>query len=673
MATQQAKIRQANKNTARRSNQLADLALEIDDDVYANKSTGLLKGPDLKKNGLTVKIPLWQNLPPDDGVESDKVQFWIDRGTGTFVEVGPLLEFVRQPGETELPGFPFPVTILPSDFPRDDSCRLKYTWRPYTNGPALDSLIYTFICDLVDPYDDEPPKLPLIAVDYLDDTNLPVGSELDVIIPGYPLWQSTDKIGFWVVNEHDIPEDPRLVPPNHATTVPAPGTSDTTIKIPADVFRKLGDMPAMVTYGLVDQAGNPSQLSFYKKMPLTWGLLPQPIGKPEVPKADPVLTMQGVREGVEVFITKPLNFKTGDEVRLKWGGHTLTPDIPLGNNPMPSIGLAVLPATLMLEDYGRTTVGIKSTNVSYHIVRSGRLFGPADDDFDVNLQVLLPWPDPWPPVDWPDPVHPALLEGEVVNHDGTRFNTLTRADKDEDATFHFDWYDDATDGHIVNFYWNGLLVTEARTVFDDQNPEHKPGGAYKVTIPWAYILAGMNGDVLVHYTVSGPGIVNDLESTPTNVEVNAIAVDLPAAKFPTIETAGNPNYPGCDALEADGSLKVSIPDLTGLLKDGDVIEVVFTPMKGENLANPEEPITSGILRKNFTIGAADSPVTGFEFLVTPYVKHILPLYTENPNRRGRVKIQYSFNDGTENILSTPQVNRTAFHGANDPCIVPPRK
>ncbi|WP_256679665.1 hypothetical protein [Pseudomonas sp. PB120] len=563
MAIEQAKNKQADRNyaylkmRAEHRSQLVDLEMVIDDDVYADKPSGLLNGPKLKTAGLTVKIPKWTVLPPAGSGLSDKIQLQIDRGSGSFVNLGPAKEFSIPAGETDFPDtFPNPMTIAPNDLPRNATCRLKYTFQNFAGDPAVDSQIYTFICDVIAPNEDAPPKIPVFTGDFLDDTNLPVGGKLTVTVPGYPDWNASDEIAFYLIDSKNIPDDPLSTPPIYVGKAPAPGITNSTVELDGDLIRAFGDANALLTYALRDKALNASPPAFYKKVSLTFGPLPIVTTKPKVPQANPVLTMTHVQEGVSVWIDKHQNFKAGDEVRLKWGNQILEPDIPLGNNPLPTIELDVLPATLMLEDYGRTTTGTKSTNVSYHIVRSGRLFGPQDDDFDVNFDTVLPWPDPWPPVDWPDPVHPDLLEGEVKNHDGSRTNELTRADKDKNAIFHFDWYDKVENGHILNFYWNGQPVTEARLEFDDTETGHVPGDPFQVTIPWAYIKAGMNGDeVPVHYQVSGPGIINELWSETTLVDVNAIAVDLPAGSFPSFATAPVPEYPACSALESDGSLK----------------------------------------------------------------------------------------------------------------------
>jgi hypothetical protein len=221
---------------------------------------------------------------------------------------------------------------------------------------------------------------------------------------------------------------------------------------------------------------------------------------------------------------------------------------------MLTMEVKVLPAVLMLQEYGQATTGIKPTAVSYQIIRKGRPFGPQSANFPVNFEVPIPWV-PWPPIDWPDPVHPALPAGEVKNFDESRTNELTRDDKGHDAKFTFPWFATAQNDDVVDVFWNGLRVVEAQVIFDDTT--HVPGEDHIADIPWKYIKAGNNGDAIpVHYQVYRPGVENDLHSEAIEVDVDAVAVELPPASFPKIP---NPTgYPGCQSLEPDGSLKVRI-------------------------------------------------------------------------------------------------------------------
>ncbi len=638
--------------------------IEINPEDIADPATNLLRGPNLK-NGLKVYIPKWDNLPPPTAPE--KIEVLFDRGNGRLDIVADH-EFVIPSGENDFQEvFPYEMLINVNNLPQDATCLLTYCHHTYQND-EVDSPIMVVVCDQVPPYKYDPPLALTFVAEHLDDSNLSSGEELVATIPGYPDWQATDKIAIYLVDAADIPEDPTSLTPIFVKDVPAPGVTDTSVNINGDLIRAFGDSECAFLYVLTDKATNSSAISIYKKMSLTFGGLPDNLQPPEVPQADPgPLTVEHALAGVSVWIPKYDNPKAKDYIRLKWGD-TLLDDYPVGPNPQDKIEIPVFPIATLLLEYGLGTTGNKITNVSYQIIRNGRPFGPKDANIEVNFEVAIPW-IPFPPIDWPNPGHPSLLKGEVKNFDGTRTNELIRADKDRDVTFSFTWYTEAVNGHIVDFFWNGTCVVEAQITFDDKNSEHVPGRWQTVDIPWQYIEDGGNGQTVpVHYQVSAAGLVNDLLSDTTEVSVNAIAIELPPASFPTIPNPAS--YSGCQVLENDGSLQVAIPDLSGLLENGDEIRVVFTPMRGEDLSAGEDPITGARFTKSYEIGT-DWPVTGFTILVEPYTTHILPLYDENvPSRRGRAKIQYFFNDGTEAISSTPLTILTAFHRPNDPCEIP---
>ncbi len=637
---------------------LADMEIVIKPEDYANQATGLLNGPRLS-SGLTVGIPAWTNQAPSGA--SDEVRLYFDNGTGNWDEVG----YHRFTAPFAEP-FPYPMTIDVNRLPDDATCKLQYIITSY-NDFETESSELTVICDRLPPYKHAPPAALKLAADYLDDSNLPPGGNLTVTVPGYPDWKAADKIAIYLVDAANIPEDPTDAALVFIDNVPSPGITDTPVQVPADKIRDFGDAECVLLYVLLDEAHNPSAVSVHKLVGLTFGPLPGTLHPPRVPQAVPgPLVNEHVRVGVSVWIEKYPNWKAGDKVRVFWGGTRVEPDIDFPNTP--TMEVRVLPAELMLREYGQSTTGTKTTTVSYQILRKGRPFGPQSADFPVNFEVPIPWV-PWPPVDWPNPVHPDLLAGEVKNFDDSRTNQLTRADKGKDAKFTFTWYDSAQDDDVVDFVWNGQRVVEAQVIFD--KTIHTPGGDLTVDIPWAYIREGGNGDpVPVHYRVHRPGVTNDLDSDTTDVDVNAIAVELPPASFPKIPIPTG--YPGCGALESDGALMVRIPDLTGLLKAGDTISFEFTPMIGEDLSSPENPIPGVKFEKDFVLGSAGAPVTGFEFRVEPYATYIQPLYDENPTtRRGRVKIQYFFDDGTEKVGSDALVSRTAFHAATTPCPITP--
>lgn len=530
---------------------LAPSDIIIDADNYANQAEGLLKGPALK-NGLAVKIPKWLNLPPPG--KSEKIVVRFDNGSGRF-DVVAEHEFVRPAGATDFPEiFPYEMQIGEHSLPQNAQCRIRYDHHNWEQDET-ESPITPVICDQVPPYNRELPNALEFATTNLDDSNLPAGGKLTATIAGYPDWQATDKIAIYLVDAASIPDDPTGLTPIFFDFVPAPGTSDTSIDIDGDAVRAFGDAECVFIYVLLDEATNISAISLYEKMTLTFGPLPDNLLAPEIPQADPgPLVAEHALAGVSVWIPRYGNHKRDDEIQLSWGNTDLG-KFPVGNNPPEKIEIPVSPAFLMLEEYGEGTTGNKPTEISYKVIRKGRPFGPQSEEIQVDFEVPIPW-IPWPPEDWPDPVHPSLVGGEVRNHDNSRTNELARTDKNEDATFAFIWYAKAVNGHIIDFFWNGTAVPEARITFDDTNPDHLPGEEQTVTIPWNYIRDGGNGPTVpVHYQLSVTDGKNHLKSATTPVLVNAIAIDLPAANFPS--NPGPDDYLGCSPGSTPCSLAMA--------------------------------------------------------------------------------------------------------------------
>lgn len=656
-------------------------AIEFDAADFADGGKTILHGPRLFANQkLSLKIPKWTDIPANKS--SNTVVLMLDIGDGAGFVDGPKHQFIRHDGEDDVrETFPFLMDIPIGLLPRDGTVQLKYRI-DYYNDEVDESLPVSFICDQIKPYNGDAPAAVTLATPLLDDVSLPPGGNLEVTVPPGVVdgpqynWKDGDFIAIYLVDGENIPEDPSDTDLLHYQLIADPGTAGAKINIPADKVRALGDTAGALIYVLRDAALNDSVVSLWTKVSLTFGALPTALQPPTVPQAVPgPLVLEDVRDGVSVWFKRYTGYKPGDSVELTWGNTVARENFPIPDNGVADIEIPVTPARIMLVEYGEATTGEKDTNVSYRVFRKGRPFGPESTPIKVNFEVAIPWL-PWPPEeDWPTPPHPSLLKGEVKNYDGTRTNTLTRADKDEKATFTFKWHAQAVNGHVIEFDWNGKRVTEAKLTFDDTaapgGPGHVPGANVTVDIPWSYIKDGGNGPIIpVQYWLSAPtGIVNELPSEITLVNVNAVAVELPRANFPTVTGS----FPNCQSLAANGDLPVAIPDLSSLLKANDKIRVEFTPMTGEIEGAPEAPIAGAEFIKEFTLGAVESPLTGFEFPITPYATHIKPLYdnTSATNRRGRMKIQYFFHDGTEELASVAYLRVTAFHSGASECPIPP--
>lgn len=641
---------------------------------FVDGGKAILHGPRLKTNqGLPLQIPRWTNTPPPG--TSDRINVLLDRGDGKgFVSVADHT-FTRPSGQPDFSEtFPYEMLIPLQELPRDADCQLKYSLYSY-NDEETESDPVLFLCDQVKPYNDLPPQPLQLASPFLDDTNLPPGGKLQVTIPTSAVyqWKDGDWIAIYVFDVNNIPPDPSVTTPIYYEQLLNPATTP-LVQIDAQKIRDLGDAKAVFLYVIRDKSQNDSVLSLWLEANITLGPLPTlPLDAPRVPQAVPgPLLLEHVLDGVSVWITRPTAFKPGDLIELKWGSTTVVKDFPIPDNGSAEIEVPVTPSKILLLEYGQTTAGEKDTVVSYSIHRKGRPFGPATATIKVELEVPIPWL-PWPPEDeWPIPGHPSLSKGTVKNYDGTKDNKLERSDKNQEAFFTFKWHTEAENGHTLNFDWNGQRVTEAELVFDDTpppGPGHMPGADVQVEIPWEYIKEGKNGpEVPVQYWLSKAGLANELPSEKTLVDVSAIAMELPQPSFPKVSG----HYPGCKALEDNGDLQFSVPDLSAELKDGATITVEFIPMTGEDLTLPETPIAGAKFEKTYVLGT-DGDLTGFVGVVTPYDKHIQPLYDETAatNRRGRMKLLISHHDGTENIESEPLVIITAFHAGSGECPITP--
>lgn len=275
--------------------------IEIKDDAYVDKPSGLLDGPKLNDEGLTLTINEWANTPPD-GIR-EYVQMQIDRGDGNFVNVGPRKEYMVPVGQTDFPPgtFPSDFVLSTNDLPESAACRFRFIHTNFDNV-STESNIKSVICDRQAPDKDQIPQEPVIATQYLDDTNLPVGGRLPFTIPGYSDWEPTDKVAVYLFDAKNVPEDPTKTKSIFFDVVPSPGISATTIQIDADKIRAYGDIEGVLTYVLIDKALNPSPPALYKKVSVTLGLLPLNLKKPRIPQAVPgPLTLAHAQDGVSVW------------------------------------------------------------------------------------------------------------------------------------------------------------------------------------------------------------------------------------------------------------------------------------------------------------------------------------------------------------------------------------
>jgi len=601
---------------------------------------------DALKQNLTVEIPQWPFLPPgNDPLDyvTLQLQFTLTGAEHTYVAIGPVRRFEPPivPGD-----FPLTLEFPQASIPRNGKLWVRYELYDHFNDKYV-SLPIELICDSVAPWGDNPapPLLPpneIINEGYL--VNHPEGIELD--LPDYPDRAPGDT--YQVFYLKDWPEE------NADYENPAavgPVEDDLKVIVPADAVRLLGDGRFYIVYYLFDKARNRSRI----RLPATVDvvLTPEPanLPPPKVPLAtdDGVLSLEDAQAGVTVEIELYTNRKDEDRILVTWGSTPL-PAEQVGTRPFP-IKIFV-PNQVLHKEYGKAT-GVVPTNVSYTVLRGQVPYGPADDDFDVDFSLAGPErPDPDPT--WPDPVNSDMLAPTITSFTGLA-NAIAPPDRGQDATLTFDVFPNAANGQVVEFYWDGTLVTEAQWTVDQATGTEK-----SVTIPWRYIQdAGNNPALPVHYTVRASlTAINEQESLPRYVNVTAIDMTPDDLEFLGLTDRG---WLSCQSLwdpaapAAAPAIRVQVPPCSRFgVQPGTTITLSWSVYD----ATVGGDLIVGLEKQETLTLTADQIDKGFAWRVEPYDKHIEPIYAATETG-GRAQVSYVINTNSP-ITSNPTENRISI-------------
>ncbi|MGJ7549399.1 hypothetical protein [Pseudomonas alloputida] len=598
---------------------------------------------DRLKTDLTVEIPPWPFLPsdPDDYVTL-QLQFTLTGAEDTFIAIGPI---ERYDGALEPGDFPLTLHFPQPSIPRNGKLWIRYELDTYLGKDV--SLPIELICDSVAPWGDDPapplvPPTGIINEAYL--TGNPTGIELEV--PDYPDRAPGDTyeafyLSDWPEEDADY-ENPIAV---------GPVTDELKITIPADTVRRLGDGRFYIVYYLFDKAQNRSRIRLPATVDVVLTPEPENLLPPDVPLAtdDGVLSLPDAQAGVHVVIEAYTNHRNEDRIAIIWGSTPL-PVEQVGSRTFP-LSIRV-PSDILRNEYG-TATGVISTNVSYQVLRGQAPYGPADADFNVDFSVVGPVrPDPDP--DWPDPINDQMLAPDITSFTGL-VNQIALPDRGEDATLTFEVFEGAANGQVVDFYWGGTRVSEARWVVDQPTGTEKP-----VTIPWRYILdAGNNPALPVHYTVRADvDAINEQESLPQYVAVSAIDMTPDDLEFLGVSDRGWLNCPSIwDPLDptAEPAIRVQVPPCSRFnVAPGTTMTltwVVYDATVGGNLI-------PGVEKNDPVTLTAEQIDKGFVWRVEPYAQHIQPIFDVAPVG-GRAEVSYVI-DTPVPIPSNPTGNKISI-------------
>ena len=599
--------------------------------------------------GLAVLIPRWQNASPHPE-DVDTVQLWWAAGDAPAPEDYALVDMATFQGPGDADSFPLPLRLQPEYLSPDGRYWLRYTVIT-ANGASADAAPVPLTCDRIPPWGNAAPPvagIPGVPItdDYLDGSPLGVA----LTIPDYAGMQPGDQVQYWWTL--GLPEDPTTLPP---LTVPV-DTAPLTVHVPTQTVHAIGDGGCYLTYRVLDKAGNLSRLSTPVRLAVALGALPQPLHPPQVPLADDgLLDLKDAMAGIDVVIPAFANGKPSDRVAISWGGKALL-ERPLGDVPGRPFVVRV-PAQILREAYG-TATGPVATEVGYRILRGDVVFGPQQVTVNVDLYVAGPdLPE------WPDPVNPLLSAPRVFGAVSATQNVLTRDDGNAPAAVRFDLYTPLHAGEIIDFYWDGVQVTEATYIVADGD---LPDTEKEVFIPWAYIAnAGNHPQLPVHYRLRGATSPNEQHSPTTLVNADAFTLTPPAPTFLYLNANGQLS---CTSLNGDDhAVVMAVPDLSEWLQPGDVVTVTWTPFwnRHDNMVELTDAI------KTEQIVLSDQSVTGFEWRISPYQDHVLPIYEYNPavTPTGTGRIEYGFTFENEAIRSAREERMVAMFIGNDPCPI----
>lgn len=616
---------------------------------------------DVLNADLPVTIKKWEDVP-DPSLGNDYLQLHValvnHQGVvGDFEKVGPELEFNTDNIDT----LPNAVLIPKADLAPDGERRLKYSIEKYNTNVNWSNPI-PFICDSIPPWGNDVPAAVTLPAEPITDAWLsanPTGIRLT--LAGYENQQAKDTYALFY--SKSVPVYPDLPPPVASGLLPA--NRELLIK-KADI-ETLSDGHYYVGYVLADNATNLSRVSFISEVFVNLGTLPEDLLPPKVPAAeiDGLVNLEDARapEGVTVQIDEFANSRPSDRIEVTWGTDTdpFSEEIGSGGFPL----FIRVPNEVLQKAYGKADT-VVNTAVSYRVLRHGVPYGPESITVDVDFSIIGPVrPEPDP--EWPDPINSQLLAPTVKGVISDKPNELHRSDANQPAKLSFPLYTAALDDEVVDFYWDGTLVSEA--TYDVKNAD---GPTITVDIPWSYIVtAGNNPALPVFYTIRksrAPG--NEQRSVSASVNVDAVTIVPEAAEFQRT-TRGwlNCNSLWEDPLNPTGepAFRVFVKPLAQYLPNGGEVTMNWTALGG---LTGENPISGAEKTVPVTINKQQAE-DGFYWDIEPYVTHICPIYDPTGHGAdGRGRVTYCFTFGSETVTSEPVENKVGLGTGAGTCPIP---
>ncbi|CAB1402425.1 hypothetical protein [Pseudomonas fluorescens] len=334
--------------------------------------------------------------------------------------------------------------------------------------------------------------------------------------------------------------------------------ADGLVTIPIDKVAELKGNTVYVWCRLTDFAGNVSNMSIPAGKAVA--LLPTPVlAELDVPKADPVITIQDANDGVTVDFERGADVQNDDHYVLFYDDQSIYDD-EAGSATTYAIPID---KSLLATKYVDATGGDQPITVTCALTRGPV---PVGERKQVDVLVNFEYAGPTNP-DHPDPVNTAMKKLKVFG-ELDKENELTPEDFEKECRIEIELWDEAgrqpQDGQEVKVYVDGKFVPPA--IFLQDGDE---GTTKEHVLPWDVIKDFTPGvPFSAYWTVETIGSANIPQSEPTDVAFNAIKIELAA---PEVEGTRNGRL-GCPSTSgADYGITVFVkPDAVYLPKDTEV-------------------------------------------------------------------------------------------------------
>jgi hypothetical protein len=413
-----------------------------------------------------------------------------------------------------------------------------------------------------------------------------------------------------------------LLPPNRVVTVPAKFVTG------------IGSQNQYVVYFLFDKAGNRSEMSFAKLVPVALGELPSALKPCSVPLADDgLIDRADAAFPTWVVIPEYSGWQGRDGIEVLWGSKYLARTSVENHGSFP---LRIEMPWVHMEaayDFDSSTPE-QPVAVDYKIFRGDYAFD-SPGEISVNTNFKIPGPDN----PSPEPINDLLKVIRFQSSQGSDRELILPGDDGQDATGFIELSGASVlvAGDVLTLYYNGIAVSSPPYIIQ---PSDAPGTEIPISIPWADIERTLVMDALpLHYTLTRPGLINPQESPRTYIKVELEKIELPPAIFPLRPGSTTIHMITCEhLLEENGEwgVHIKIPASQYLLQDVNVELSWRTYAADGTTALPGTEYTETI-----TVSAAQQQ-NGIDWFI-PNTTCLMPTFRPQASTTGQGKVTYSIN------------------------------